>query len=309
MKINGVLFSDTDFNFNFLDYGINITLLSLNLENIKNNIFHDKDVIFLNLNNNNNLEYIKYIRRKNLNIPIIIIGQEIDFNVLKDYIHFGIFDYIITPFELDYFEYTMKRLIKTLSKNYIKDDKCLIDFYNDFIISDRKSILKNIKNIYFYGETEYIMEDLKTLLLYDFPWIEYYINIESYDNLENFIVEIHNISLKFNLHNKDNILNKICNCVFDNIESNKIFDKISENLELTKDYIGKIFKSQTKITVNEYIQHMKIGYSKKIIKEERLKIYEICEKIGYSSTDYFTKIFRKYTGETPTEYRKRILNM
>lgn len=71
MKINGVLFSDTNFDFKFTHYNINI--IALSLKNIKNNIFYNKDVVFLNLSSSNNLEYIKYIRYKN-NIPIIIIS-------------------------------------------------------------------------------------------------------------------------------------------------------------------------------------------------------------------------------------------
>ena len=309
MKINGVLFSDTNFDFKFTDYNINI--ISLRLKNIKNNIFYDKDVVFLNLSNNNNLEYIKYIRYKNPNIPIIIIGQEIDFKILKDYVHFGIFDYIINPVDKTYFDYTIKRLLKTICFNYIEKDKFLFEFYNDVILSskDKMYFSKCINNISDKKENNYIMENLKIWFLSDFPWTDYYIDIEDYNTLEEFITELHNIVLKFNLDTKEGIINKICNCVFDNIESNKIFDRISENLELTKDYIGKIFKAQTKITVNEYIQRMKIGYSKKIIKSESFKLYEICEKIGYSSTDYFTKMFKKYTGETPSEYRKRILNL
>lgn len=120
MKINGVLFSDTNFDFKFTHYNINI--IALSLKNIKNNIFYNKDVVFLNLSSSNNLEYIKYIRYKN-NIPIIIISQEIDFKVLKDYAHFGIFDYLINPFDKTYFDFTIKRLLKTICFNYIEKDK------------------------------------------------------------------------------------------------------------------------------------------------------------------------------------------
>lgn len=82
-----------------------------------------------------------------------------------------------------------------------------------------------------------------------------------------------------------------------------------ENLEmemgLSRDYMSKLFKKENGLTLNEYIIQTKIEYAKNDLLHTTMKIYEISEKLGYSSIDYFTKIFRNHTGSTPLQYRKK----
>lgn len=44
---------------------------------------------------------------------------------------------------------------------------------------------------------------------------------------------------------------------------------------------------------------------KKLISENKLKVYEISEQVGYKNVDYFHKKFKKYVGVSPAEYRKQ----
>ena len=53
-----------------------------------------------------------------------------------------------------------------------------------------------------------------------------------------------------------------------------------------------------------YIDHKRIELSKQLLLENKLKVYEIAEQIGYKNVDYFHKKFRKYVGESPAEFRK-----
>jgi len=43
-----------------------------------------------------------------------------------------------------------------------------------------------------------------------------------------------------------------------------------------------------------------------IILQDNLKTYEIAEKLGFKDTEYFSKVFKKSTGMTPTEFRKNL---
>lgn len=50
---------------------------------------------------------------------------------------------------------------------------------------------------------------------------------------------------------------------------------------------------------------MRIDRSKELLLENRLKVYEIAEQVGYKNVDYFHKKFKKYVGISPAEFRKQ----
>ena len=47
-------------------------------------------------------------------------------------------------------------------------------------------------------------------------------------------------------------------------------------------------------------------YGKYLLSHTDDRIYEVSEQLGYKTTDYFTKLFKEYTGTTPAEYRKKL---
>ena len=79
---------------------------------------------------------------------------------------------------------------------------------------------------------------------------------------------------------------------------------MADEFGLSKDYFGKLFKRQMKENFNQFVLKYKMEYAKKLLYDYDYKIYEISEKLGYKTTDYFSKIFKDYTGETPLQYRK-----
>jgi YesN/AraC family two-component response regulator len=80
-------------------------------------------------------------------------------------------------------------------------------------------------------------------------------------------------------------------------------DTTAEYFSLNKDYFGKVFKQNTNVTFNYFNSLVKIEYAKDLIKTGNYKAYEISEILGYSSVDYFTKVFKDITGETPSQYK------
>ena len=42
-----------------------------------------------------------------------------------------------------------------------------------------------------------------------------------------------------------------------------------------------------------------------LLRETDLKVYEICEQVGYTDTNYFSKLFERSTGKKPSAFRNR----
>lgn len=109
---------------------------------------------------------------------------------------------------------------------------------------------------------------------------------------------------KYELNHSDSIIRRICECVIDNIENEISLELISNEVHISKDYVGKIFKQKVMCNFNEYVTKVKMEHAKYLLLSGDYKNYEVCEKLGYKKTDYFASLFKSYTGFTPMEYKK-----
>ncbi len=80
-------------------------------------------------------------------------------------------------------------------------------------------------------------------------------------------------------------------------------DEMAEEFEFCKDYFGKLFKQQFGVPFNYFSSALKVEYAKDLLRTGNYKLYEISDMLGYSSTDYFSKVFKEFTGETPSKFK------
>lgn len=68
-------------------------------------------------------------------------------------------------------------------------------------------------------------------------------------------------------------------------------------------YLSYIFKQKTGMTINDYITDVRLEKAKELLHDPKNSIYDIACAVGYHESGYFTRIFKKYTGQTPSKYR------
>lgn len=78
---------------------------------------------------------------------------------------------------------------------------------------------------------------------------------------------------------------------------------ISENFQYNSDYIARLFRSDTGMTLKQYINTVRIKEAKKLLLNTDLHISEISYSVGFKDEKYFMKIFKNSEGITPTDYR------
>ncbi len=105
----------------------------------------------------------------------------------------------------------------------------------------------------------------------------------------------------------DNIVNRIKSIIFENYNQNITIQEIASKVYLTSTYICMIFKEETGETINEYLTKVRMEKAKEMLKDSRNKLYDICYSVGYTDPSYFSKLFKKYTGLTPSNYRDSII--
>lgn len=82
-------------------------------------------------------------------------------------------------------------------------------------------------------------------------------------------------------------------------------DDVSAGVHMSKYYLCRRFKEALGVTIMEYLLKTRIAAAKNFLASDRISISEIAEKCGFSSTSYFSQIFKKSTGFTPIRYRNR----
>jgi len=80
---------------------------------------------------------------------------------------------------------------------------------------------------------------------------------------------------------------------------------ISATVYISATYLCHLFKKEIGITVNEYINQIRVEEAKKLLKANELMVTDIARKVGFSHHSYFTKVFKKSTGITPENYKNR----
>lgn len=79
---------------------------------------------------------------------------------------------------------------------------------------------------------------------------------------------------------------------------------ISDKLYISHSHLCVLFKKETGKTLNQYITEFRIEKARELLADSTVKLYYVAARVGYSDQNYFTKIFKKHTNMTPSEYRE-----
>ena len=89
------------------------------------------------------------------------------------------------------------------------------------------------------------------------------------------------------------------------IHENLTVENLASALSLNASYLSKLFKQEMGITVSRYIREQKISVATNMLRHLDDSSLNIANYLGFSSQSHFIQVFKKETGSTPEEYRRR----
>lgn len=105
---------------------------------------------------------------------------------------------------------------------------------------------------------------------------------------------------------KDNfVINRILKHLHLNIESQISLKKLSKDLNLSEGYISDCFKKHMGITIMKYAKKIRIDRAKVLLITTTTSILEIGLTLGFHDQSHFHKVFKSFTGLSPSEYRNK----
>ena len=299
---------------------------------------YDIDIIFLDLNipGINGINLCRYIKSKIIDSNIVVTTACDDLSIKNTVIDLNINKYFVKPVRPQKIRSIIRKILN--NKNKITRQK----YYESYISKLKKHIINNsykesINIIKEYLEIlsnndseQFIKEDLS----------KFFEGIENICKSQN-IYSDKDISSKIDLINKDyyncflrkNLINEltiIINHIFDsmlkneyttnnyvketlnyierNINKNITLDDASNYVNLSPHYLSKIFKKETGVNFITYLTDRRIEIAKEMLEDENIPISNIAIELSYSKSNYFSKVFKKKVGITPSEYRESHLN-
>jgi two-component system response regulator YesN len=115
-------------------------------------------------------------------------------------------------------------------------------------------------------------------------------------------------------NNKNKSMNKMKMKLFENvkdfikenIETELELEKVAGNFGLSVYYFSRTFKEVTGINFSEYVNKCRIDMAKELLSNGEMNVKEVCYKIGYNDPNYFSKVFKKYEGVSPVNFKAAI---
>ncbi len=79
---------------------------------------------------------------------------------------------------------------------------------------------------------------------------------------------------------------------------------VAEELNVSLFYLSKLFRKHTGTNFTEYLTQLRVEHAKKLLAAGEMSIKEVAYAAGFNSQSYFSKIFKKYAGVAPSEYKE-----
>ena len=105
---------------------------------------------------------------------------------------------------------------------------------------------------------------------------------------------------------KQELIEKAKQYVLDNVEKKIMLQDVADYVCISPGYLSALFKKMYNQNFSDYINHVKMERACELIREGRYRIYEISDMLSFENAYYFSQVFKRHIGMTPTGYQKKI---
>ncbi|MFV0529756.1 MAG: helix-turn-helix domain-containing protein [Lachnospiraceae bacterium] len=104
----------------------------------------------------------------------------------------------------------------------------------------------------------------------------------------------------------ESLISQAITYINQNFQKDISLDDVSRHVDISPYYFSKLFKEEAGENFIEYLTATRMSHAKQLLQNPARSIKEVCLLSGYSDPNYFSRIFKKCIGITPSEYRERL---
>lgn len=98
------------------------------------------------------------------------------------------------------------------------------------------------------------------------------------------------------------IISQVKNYIGAHYGENIGLSSVAACFHLNSSYLSRIFSENERVSFVDYLCHVRVTKAIELMQSSNLKIYEICEKVGYVNPEHFSRMFKKLTGKSPKQF-------
>ncbi|AEM79469.1 PocR ligand-binding domain-containing protein [Thermoanaerobacter wiegelii] len=117
--------------------------------------------------------------------------------------------------------------------------------------------------------------------------------------LDKFTESIYNIG-----QSKNTIIYKAIDYIKKNYKKGLTLEEVARYVYLSPNYFSKLFKEEVGMSYTDYLNKLRVEESKKYLMRLDLNILDVALMVGFQDQSYFTRVFKKYEGISPGQFRK-----
>ena len=285
------------------------------------------------------MQLLRHVNQEKLCQVVIIISDTVEFQYVRECILFGAFDYLKKMPDPQTLLAVLKRAAEQLAgsqnaektdpdpKYPAQDEERILQSFLNHGEETVGLFKKTIEQIYQDTEEQAIQNDLVVKKLYanlisrifeENRWLCHYVAIDYYKKLdylwagsqdgfqEFFVRKFAHLAELYNrllLPSSDKVLDDLIRYVLNHPEEDLRLKTAAEKNFLNYSYLSSNFAAKVGIHYNEYILNVKMARAAYLLLNTDMKVYEICSRVSYQDTNYFTRQFKKVYSLSPSEYK------
>ncbi|BBI33431.1 response regulator transcription factor [Cohnella abietis] len=91
----------------------------------------------------------------------------------------------------------------------------------------------------------------------------------------------------------------------EHLDKNITLQQVAKSVHVNPNHLSEVFKRETGLNYLEFVTRQRMERAEEILNESNAKISEVANRVGYEDIKYFSRLFKKHTGRTPSEYRNK----
>ncbi|KGP92996.1 hypothetical protein N780_11715 [Pontibacillus chungwhensis BH030062] len=283
----------------------------------------------------NGLDFIQKVRSVDHQVKFIVLSGYDEFIYAQQALRYGVSDFLLKPIKPHLFLSTLDTVYKEIQQEhpsyFERQERLGLINSSAKEISNLVWMLEEEKLVETISEVHKVLQDkgFATSLTKDF-YQDLFTNIKTkLENRTSYILPSHTafpietdllpdhlsthckqwinfLKQKRNIGHKANILSAARYIEANFKESTLTLNEVANIVDMSPSYFSMEFKKEMGESYKQFVTKLRIDKAKILLKNPIYKTYEIADTIGYVDYPHFTKTFKKITGYTPTEYRKRV---
>lgn len=282
------------------------------------------------------IQLLQQVKAELPKVKVVILSGYDEFAYAQKALKYGAADYLIKPVNVDDLKELMEQLKDSIREEvnedilWIRIQKELEDEVRQYIMHVRSG---NIENVYTLLEKVVHKEVMSNISLEQYKKLSInminnllialkeegieikedindkymnLMNLAKLEELKDWIKEFTNEIIEIIKSDKqDNyrvVIKNALEYIQNHFKEDLSIQMVADAVHLSPNYFSHVFKKAKQESFTDYLNKVRVKKAQELLSEHFYKVYEVADMVGYSDYKYFSSVFKKISGISPTEY-------